>query len=270
MNQSTVKLVKDKLDGLIGPPSVRDAVRADGHLHAVLPRIVDLVRLDPSAAKIAAKLDFSIEFNVVRGPKVVLDFAKGRVSASENGNGDLGLLFPNCATLNKMFDGEKVTPIPFRGFHLIPKMKHFEALTALLTTYLKPSPADMARADFRTRHVELSLLLGLAATSSIATFDPKGQRIMGDLHDGTILYRVKNGPSAHVVIAGGRIKALAGPIANPTTTIAIRDVELAVDLIRGAVDTFAANAGGSIEASGALALADEYNALFDRVGLYFS
>jgi len=45
---------------------------------------------------------------------------------------------------------------------------------------------------------------------------------------------------------------------------------LAVDLVKGEVDTFAANGSGDIKASGGLALADEYNALFDRVGLYLS
>jgi hypothetical protein len=39
-------------------------------------------------------------------------------------------------------------------------------------------------------------------------------------------------------------------------------------LISGAVDTFAANGSGDIQASGNLHVADEFNHLFDRVGFY--
>ena len=47
-------------------------------------------------------------------------------------------------------------------------------------------------------------------------------------------------------------------------------MDLAVALIKGQVDTFAANGAGDIRASGSLTLADEFNTLFDRVGLYLA
>jgi hypothetical protein len=172
--------------------------------------------------------------------------------------------------LNDMFDGKKVTPIPIKGVHRMGDLKKLTRLTDILTRYLKPSQSEMADKEFRAKHVELSLLVGLAATEAIATIEAKGRRVASHMPSGTMLYDVKGGPKAHVIVKDGKIEVFPGAIKDPTTTIEIRDVDLAVDLVKGEVDTFAANGSGDIKASGGLALADEYNALFDRVGLYLS
>jgi hypothetical protein len=256
--------------GVLPVPSQRDAIRAHMHLHAVLPRLGDLARLDDEARGIVAGMKVAIGFQVLGGPRVVLHFANGGVRATKEGGGNVCLLFPSCAKLNAMFDGQKVTPIPLKGLHRMGDLKKLTRLTDILTRYLKPSDADMADAGFRAKHVELSLLVGLAATAAIATIEPKGRRIAGHMPSGTMVYDIGGGPKAHVVIDHGDIRAFAGTVDDPTTTIEIRDVDLAVALIKGQVDTFAANGAGDIRASGSLTLADEFNTLFDRVGLYLA
>ncbi len=256
--------------GILPATPLRESIRAHMHLHAVLPRLGDLARLDDEAGKIVAGMKVAIGFQVLAGPRVVLHFANGGVRATQEGGGNVCLLFTSCAKLNAMFDGEKVTPIPVKGVHRIGDLKKLTRLTDILTRYLKPSEADMKGVAFRAKHVELSLLVGLAATAAIATLEPKGQRIAHHMPSGTMLYDIGGGPKAHVVIDHGRIMAYAGMIDDPTTTIEIRDVDLAVALVKGEVDTFAANGSGAIRASGGLSLADEFNTLFDRVGLYLA
>ncbi|MFW5879030.1 MAG: hypothetical protein ACOCVR_04345 [Myxococcota bacterium] len=251
-------------------PSVRDRVRAGMHLHAVLPRLDEVARFDEEGGRLVRQMGGSMELRALGGPRVVLRFDQGRVSASDEGSSSIGLLFPSCSSLNRMFDGEKVIPLPFKGAWRVGDLKRFTRLTEILTRYLKPSAEDLEDPLFKARHVEMSLLVGLAATAVLARHDPKGARIAEHLPSGTMLYTIKGGPSCHVSIDGDRIIARSGSLDEPTTTIEIRDLDLAVGLIKGEVDTFAANGSGAIKASGSLVLADEFNVLFDRVGLYLS
>lgn len=261
--------IVEKVMKTFAPPKPADRILADIHLHAVLPRLADLVRLDTEAKSLAADMKMTLEFMVRGGPRAYLTFDRGTVRAGRTGCSDVGLFFLDCATLNRMFAGEKVTPIPFKGFTLIRQLKKFERLTEVLTRYLKPSDQDMADAAFRRKHVELSLLVGLAACRSIADHDRKAERVAAALHEGTIQYSIMpEGPDALVTIRHGAIEVSAGKVPAPSATIELKDVDFAVALIRGEVDTFAANGSGEVRVSGDLHLADEFNHLFDRVGFY--
>jgi hypothetical protein len=78
-----------------------------------------------------------------------------------------------------------------------------------------------------------------------------------------------DGPCAHVVIReGADITATNGPIDAPTTTLEMHGVDVAIGLLSKKIDSFAALGAGTVRASGLLPLADEYNALLDRVGYY--
>ena len=257
----------------VGRATVTERVTTHIHLFAVLPRLGDLLRLDEEAWGLARDLDLCLDFVVLGGPVAHLRFRKGRF---EHGPGRLGfpalaLVFTSCGRLNRMFDGEKIVPIPMGGLHQLPKVKHFEALTERLTRYLKPSPDDLADENFRARHVELSLLTGLAAACQIGQHDPTAlARIMPALHDGTIQFRVKGGPSAYVSISHGKLSATAGEAADPTALLEFKDLDFTTRLIRGEVDSFSAVGATDIRMHGDLFMADEFNALFDRVGLFLS
>lgn len=258
----------EPLTRLFEPPSLAARILADMHLHAVLPRLGDLVRLDEEARRIASEINLTITFTVRAGPKVYLKFERGHVTAMREGSSDVLLFFASCELLNRMFAGEKVTPIPIKGIHHFKALEKFTKLTDILTKYLKPTPPALEDRAFCSRHVELSLLVGLSACRSIAELDPAAQRVVKNLYDGSIQYSVGDGPNAYVVIHGGEIDVFPGTISNPSTTVEIRDLQLAVDLIASKVDTFAANGVGDIRVSGDLHLADEFNHLFDRVGFF--
>jgi hypothetical protein len=250
-------------------PKIGDRILANMNLYSVLPRLGELVTLDDEARALAAGMKLTIEFNVIGGPRVLLKFDRGTVTASRCGWSTIGLLFTSCKALNGMFEGRKVVPIPFGALYHAGALKKFARLSEILTRYLKPSAADMKDPAFRAKHVQLSLLVGLAATREIADLDPGASRVAHHLGDGTIQFQIAHdGPAAWVGIQGGVITAHAGKVADPTATIEMCDVDFAVGLIAGKVDTFAANGSGQMKCSGGLALADEYNHLFDRVGFH--
>ncbi len=264
-------LTKLRLAGLLpARASVADCILANMHLHAVLPRVADLVRLDPEAAAAVQGLELALDFAVLGGPSAHLRFRGGRVEhgAGRLGFPALGLVFTSCARLNRMFGGEKVLPVPVGGLHQLPRVRRFEALTALLTRYLKPQVTDLADPRFKAAHVELSLLVGLSAACQVGLHDPAARRVVAALHDGSIQFLVEGGPRAHVRIARGALSAAAGELPAPTATLVLRDLDFAAALIRGEVDAFSAVGAGDIRMHGDLFLADEFNALFDRVGLY--
>ncbi|MBL6974705.1 MAG: SCP2 sterol-binding domain-containing protein [Deltaproteobacteria bacterium] len=261
--------ILDTISGAIREPRLADLILADMHLYAVLPRLEELARLDEEAGAIARELDMTLEFLVRGGPRVVLTFADGKVTSYRMGRANTGLFFLSCDLLNRMFAGEDVTPIPFKGITRVGQLKKFTRLTEIMTRYLKPSDADMEDAAFRKSHVEMSLMVGLSASGVVADRDPRARRLVDDLRDGTIQYKIlPDGPNAYVRIEKGVIRAFNGIVKDPTACIEIRDVDLAVGLIAGEVDTFAANGSGDVKASGDLAMADEFNGMFDRVGLY--
>ncbi len=263
--------ILDRL-GLDSHPPVRERVRAAMHLYAVLGSLPHLARLDPEAARLAREVGrVALEFWVYAGPRLVLEFRDGTITCRRTGPSDVGLFFPSCRALNRMFDGEKVTPIPFKltGVSGLRVLKRLPALTDRLTHLLKPSKEALEDPSFRARHVEMSLLVGLAAVPALLEHDPVVKRRMGpSLTHGTIQYEVPGVFAVHVALSPSGIEAKAGPVQDPTTTITIRDVDLALGLIQGTVDTFAANGSGDIRASGDLHLADDFNQVFERVGFY--
>lgn len=249
-------------------------VLANLNLHAVLPRLEELVKLDAHARELADALDLSVRFAVRGGPFVTLAIGHGTVKTSfdRSARYDVGLLFSTCDKLNAMFAGAPVTPLPFKGFLKLGRMKLFTELSNLLTRYLKPSDADMQSPEFRVKHLEMLLMTGLAGTADIARFDRKLRKVASHLPVGTMLVKVlPDGPSAHVVIReGADIAATNGPVDAPTTTLEMHGVDVAIGLLSKKIDSFAALGAGTVRASGLLPLADEYNALLDRVGYYLS
>lgn len=256
----------------------KERIIAHLNLYAVLPRLAELVKLDDEAKRLAAPMNLTIHFRVNDGPSLKLSFAGGEVTTSRNltGASDVGLFFPSVSVLNRMFKGDKKAfPIPYwvNPLALINKigdLKSFTKLMDIMPRYLKPSEEDLRDQAFRKKHVEMLFLLALSATGVIADMDPKMKKVVGQLGDGTVLFSIlPEGPHLNVTIRGGHIDAALGKIDNPSATIEVRDIDLAIDMLNDRVDTFACTGSGDLCASGSLNLVDHYNALIERVG-YFS
>lgn len=97
------------------------------------------------------------------------------------------------------------------------------------------------------------------------------KKVVNKLPDGSILYSVlPDGPHANVQVRNKNISVKNGSISEPTSTLEINGVDLAADMFADKVDTFAALGAGEINASGLLPLADEFNALVDRVAYHLA
>lgn len=249
----------------------RDEIIACLNLHAVLPQLAALVRLDDDARKIATGLDLAVRFRVHRGPSLRLTIRKGEIESSPEGSGlqDLVLLFLSNEALNRSFSGQKATPIPLGALWKLGSMRAFTRLTGILSRYLKPEGEDLSDPAFRARSVELQLLCALYGVSVVAQNDPLVGAVLGRPKDGTVLIEVlPRGPRVHVEIRNGAVRVKVGSIPGPDATITLDGVETAAALLLGELDLFAAIGARTVRISGLLTLADEVNWMMDRVGSY--
>jgi hypothetical protein len=249
-------------------------ILASLHLHAVLPRLEELVRLDAEARSIASQMKLRVRFRVRKGPQVTISIADGAVatSADPSARADLGLFFVSCDQLNNMFMDERAVPIPYKRLTQLRYMTRLTKLTEIMTRYLKPSETDLADPDFKKKHVEMTLMVGLCGAGEMAKYDRKMKKAVDHLPRGTIQFSVlPDGPFAYVGIdENKRISARSGKIDDPTSNLDFNGVDVAAAVLSGNIDTFAALGSGDIKASGLLSLVDDFNVLLDRVGYYLA
>jgi hypothetical protein len=252
----------------------RSYILANLHLHAVLPRLEELVKLDEEAHSIAKQLKLKVRFKVWKGPSEVVEISDGvvRTSSDPRAKADLGLLFLNCDQLNNLFMDKRAIPVPYKGLTQLWQMRHFSKLTELLTRYLKPTEADLKDPAFKKKHVEMALMTGLAGAAEVARYDRKMEKVVDRLPWGTVQFSVlPDGP--HAFASVGRDKTITvgnGTVADPTANLDIDGVDMAAGVLAGTVDTFAAVGREDLRATGLLSLIDELNALLDRVGFFLS
>jgi hypothetical protein len=249
-------------------------ILANLHLHAVLPRLQDLVRLDEEARSIAEGMNLSVRFRVLGGPSRVVEIRNGRVEASgdPSARAELGLLFASCDQLNNMFMEKPAVPVPYKRLDKLIQMKRFTRLTEIMTGYLRPSERDLEDPAFKKKFVDMTLQAGLAGAAQVAKYDSKVEHAVELLPHGSIQFSVlPDGPFAFVEVDPEKnIRSGNGRIDNPSANLDINGVDVAADLLADRLDQFAALGGGDLKASGLLSLIDEFNPLLDRVGKFLA
>jgi hypothetical protein len=249
-------------------------ILANLHLHAVLPRLEELVKLDDEARAIARQMKLKVRFKVRKGPSEVVEIADGvvRTSSDPEAKADLGLLFLSCDQLNNLFMDKRAIPVPYKGLTQLRQMGRFSKLTEIMTRYLKPAEADLEDPEFKKKHVEMLLMAGLAGTAEVAKYDRKMEKVVDRLPWGTVQFSVlPDGPYAFASV--GKDKTISvgnGTVSDPTANLDIDGVDMAAGVLAGSVDTFAAVGREDLRATGLLSLIDELNALLDRVGHFLA
>ena len=245
-------------------------ILANLHLHAVLPRLEELVKLDDEARSIAQQMKLRVRFKVRKGPSEVIEIVDGMVRSSSDpqARADLGLFFLSCEQLNNLFMDKRAIPLPYKGLTQLRQMGRFSKLTGILTRYLKPSETDLKDPGFKKKHVEMLLMAGLAGAAEVARCDPMMEKVVDRLPWGTVQFSVlPDGPYAYASVAEDKTISVAnGTVADPTTNLDINGVDMAAGVLAGTVDTFAAVGREDLRATGLLSLIDELNALLDRAG----
>jgi hypothetical protein len=252
----------------------RSHILANLHLHAVLPRLEELVKLDEEAQSIAKEMKLKVRFKVRKGPSEMVEISEGRVRSSSDpkAKADLGLFFASCDQLNNLFMEKRAIPVPYRGLTQLPQMRRFSKLTEILTRYLKPAETDLEDPGFKKKHVEMALMTGLAGAAEVARYDRKMEHVVDQLPWGTLQFSVlPDGPYAFAIVDEEKTISVGnGRVAEPTANLDIDGVDMAAGVLAGTVDTFAALGREDVRASGLLSLVDEFNALLDRVGYFLA
>ncbi len=246
------------------------------NLFAVVPRLTELVEFDEEARKIASNCTGSIELSAMRLGAVRLMFRNGNLDVVRDpgGSADTGLWFPSPELLNKLFAGEKAVPVPYvwKPWNL-PKLMAFQKLADRLGAMLgdpdktlKDSGNDPKTKEFLVRCM---LYTALAGVKELVEYDEKMAWFSKSTPDGTFLIKVlDDGPEAHLFIRQGVVTPGKGPIANPTVTLEIKNLDIAWELLQGRIDAMGALGACDIRMTGFLPLADNVNVVMDRLGVY--
>ncbi len=252
------------------------AVLARLNLFAVVPRMVELVEFDQQARSIASTCSGSIELSARGLGSVRLVFRNGSLDVIRDagGSADTGLWFPGPELLNKLFAGEKAIPVPYvwKPWNL-PKLVVFQKLAERLDAMLGDPEKALADSgdDPKTKEflVRCMLYTALAGVKELVEYDEKLAWFSKSTPDGTFLIQVAgDGPQAHLFIRNGVVTPGKGPVANPSTTLEIKNLDIAWELLQGRIDAMGALGSCDIRMTGFLPIADNVNVAMDRLGAY--
>lgn len=242
------------------------------NLYAVLGTLENLCELDPAAgALLKNKKPLSVGFEVKGGPSATLTFKNGKCRMEQGAqNCDIKLPFSSCEKFNGLLDGT-VTPIPSKGFmHIGFLLKDFQALTDLLTKYMRPAPEDLEDEDFFVISTSLMFYTISVAISQIANNDKIGIFSADHIVDGDIEMSIEGGPAATIRVKNHRLVTIKCAPENPRAVMHFSSINLARDLFDGKVNAVACIGAGKILMKGMVSMLDNMNRLLDRVALYLS
>ncbi len=246
-------------------------VKANLNLHAVLRNLETLVACDDKAAELIKSWEVTLQFSVLRGPALYLEFQNGRCRAGEGVHHapDVRLFFLSARHLNRMMDG-KASPIPLKGFTRLSFLtKEFPKLTDRLEYFLKPDEALLADDAFCEINTRLNLGVAAYAVRELATTDSMGRLNAASMPEGTLSIRVlPNGPSVSIVKENGGYAVGKPNPENPMAVMSFRDMGVANDLMNGKCDAFAALAKGDVSMKGKIPMIEAVNLLMDRIPHY--
>lgn len=248
-----------------------ERIRACLNVGAVLQNLETLPQVDPEMGRLCATWDVAVQFSVRSGPKAYVAFKGGTV---RHGLGvyrkpAIKLYFISPKHLNAMFDGPGL-PIPLKGFSRLEFLKNeFSKLTARLTQYLKPGPEVEVTGDFLIARTTMLLHTAMYAAQILSEMDDISRTVASHTPDGTLQVEVgPDGPYAHAVFSGGRLRVGKGPIEKPSARMIFPEVATAHALFSGTLDSFQAIGAGDLVLYGLIPLVDNLGLIFDRIERY--
>jgi len=249
----------------------REEILARLHLHAVLPRIGDLVMLDPQARAIAGGWRAKIQLSVFRGPTAHLAFDGGYVAHHRLGAAppSLGLSFHSCKALNTMFQGGKAVPIPWFGLWRIDLIKGFTQLSERLDHLLKDPDQHRDDPELFPLVVRLMARTAFDGVSVLAEHDPHCASMAARIADGVAVMRIRDTDIAvSMTVRNREFTTSAGEASNPNVILEFKDLDTAYELFQGRLEAMAALGSGDVKITGLIPMFDEMSAIMDVLGRY--
>ena len=246
-------------------------IKAHLYLHAVLPQLEEVVRVDPEAQALVAGWNSSIGLRVAGGPGLRLEVAAGRLRAVRRGRGlpSLGLLLLSPGAVVRMFEGGGATPLPWVGAWRPRLIAGLRSLSGRLQYYLS-SGRDQLEADgtFATATAIRLAVLAYAMGVLVETWD-EGRRIAATSPaDGVVSISLADHPPVQLHSVQGRLQVARGAAQRPNVTVEFADPATAFGVLTGSLDLWTALGTGAVRLRGHLLLLDPILQLMARVGRF--
>ena len=246
-------------------------VKAHLYLHAVLPQLEEVVRVDEAAGAVIANWRSSIALQVAGGPGIRLEVAEGRVRAVRRGRGlpSLGLLLASPAAAVRMFESGGATPLPWMGAWRLRLVAGLRELSGRLQYYLKADRERLAADGAFTAAVLIRLAVLVYAVAVLAECWEEGRHIAaGGAPDGVIAIGVAGANPLHLSNAGGRLTAARTADRPANVAVEFGDASAAYGILSGTTDLWTAIGTGDVRLRGHLLMLDPILQLMGRVGSF--
>jgi len=248
-----------------------DLIKAHLYLHAVLPQLEEVVRVDRAAQQVVAGCRGSIGLQVAGGPGLRLEVASGGLRAVRRGRGlpSVGLLLLGPGAAVRMFEGRGAVPLPWIGAWRPRLIGGLRALSARLQYYLRSERAQLEADGTFAAAVVIRLAVLVHAIGVLAEVWEEGRRIAasgaaaGVAEIGIVAY-----PPLQVTSGQGRLQVARGAQAQANVTVQFADPATAYDVLTGTLELWTALGTGAVRLRGQLPLLDPILQLMPRVGRF--
>ena len=251
------------------PPVTDKLIKAHLYLHAVLPQLEEVVRVDAAAQAVVAGWRSSIALQVAGGPGVRLEVAEGRLRALRRGRGlpSLGLLLASPAAAVRMFEAGGATPLPWMGGWRLRLVGGLRTLSGRLQYYLKADRERLESDGAFAPAVLIRLAVLVYAIAVLAECWEEGRRIAAaGAADGVIAIGVAGARPLQLSSAGGRLTAARAADRPANVAVEFADPAVAYGILSGSADLWTAIGTGDVRLRGHLLLLDPILQLMARVG----
>lgn len=248
-----------------------ERIKAHLYLHAVLPQLEEVVRVDAAAQAAVAGWRSSIALRVAGGPGLRLEVAAGRLRALRRGRGlpSLGLLLLGHGAAVRLFEGGGAAPVPWIGAWRPRLINGLRALSARLQYYLRSERERLDADGTFAAAVAIRLAVLVYAIGVLAEAWDEGRRIAAQAGaDGVAAIGIAGHPPLQLSSASGRLHAARGAPRAPNVTAEFADPEAAYGVLSGALDLWTALGTGALRLRGRLPLLEPIFQLMARVGRF--
>ena len=248
-----------------------DLIKAHLYLHAVLPQLEEVVRVDPAAQQVVAGWRSSIGLRVAGGPGLRLEVAAGRLHAVRRGRGlpSLGLLLLGPGAAVRMFEGGGAAPLPWIGAWRPRLIGGLRALSARLQYYLRSEREQLAADGTFPAAVAIRLGVLVYAIGVLAEAWEEGRRIAATgAVDGVAAIGIAAHPPLQISSERGRLQVARGAPRRANVSVEFADPDTAYAVLTGSLDLWTALGTGAVRLRGQLPLLDPILQLMSRVGRF--
>lgn len=254
----------------------RELVLARLHLGAILPLLEDVVRFDETARSLVNDWNVTLQFRLPeKRATTALIFRNGILAAAIEPDRaqkppTVNLTFRDPVHVNAFFRGQsQQRPRPdLRALLHLSKLKEVPNLLSRLAFYMHPSTETLKDPSVFRFCVMLNLYAITFGLKQVGEHDPDMEPVTLHLPEGTIEFRIENGPVANLGVSYRRFSPARGPAARPSAVLEIKDNQTAWRMLHGQLDMSAAAGAGDIRLHGYIPLLCGINPIMDRLAMY--